>query len=170
MFNGITTLQCAQAPTKSTAGLMGGMSESTFPDPAMVFTAGSSAGELERIPPQFLKLLKEKGKYTKEVIENIVANNGSVQQLDFLTDHEKLVFKNAFEIDQWVIFRMAKARQKYICQGQSLNFFIAENENTETLLSDLMSACVLDEDILSQYYIYTRSGVVISGECVACSA
>ena len=160
----------ASAPTKSTAGLMGGMSDSTFPDPAMVFTAGSAAGELDRIPPLFLKLLKEKGKYTKEVIENIVANNGSVQQLDFLSDHEKLVFKNAFEIDQWVIFRMAKARQKYICQGQSLNFFIAENENTETLLSDLMSACVLDEDILSQYYIYTRSGVVISGECVACSA
>ena len=164
------THRTASAPTKSTAGLMGGMSESTFPDPAMVFTAGSAAGELDRIPPQFLKLLKEKGKYTKEVIENIVANNGSVQQLDFLSDHEKLVFKNAFEIDQWVIFRMAKARQKYICQGQSLNFFIAENENTETLLSDLMSACVLDEDILSQYYIYTRSGVVISGECVACSA
>ena len=164
------THRTASAPTKSTAGLMGGMSESTFPDPAMVFTAGSAAGELDRIPPQFLKLLKEKGKYTKEVIENIVANNGSVQQLDFLSDHEKSVFKNAFEIDQWVIFRMAKARQKYICQGQSLNFFIAENENTETLLSDLMSACVLDEDILSQYYIYTRSGVVISGECVACSA
>ena len=164
------THRTASAPTKSTAGLMGGMSESTFPDPAMVFTAGSAAGELDRIPPQFLKLLKEKGKYTKEVIENIVANNGSVQQLDFLSDHEKLVFKNAFEIDQWVIFRMSKARQKYICQGQSLNFFIAENENTETLLSDLMSACVLDEDILSQYYIYTRSGVVISGECVACSA
>lgn len=164
------THRTTSAPTKSTAGLMGGMSESTFPDPAMVFTAGSAAGELDRIPPQFLKLLKEKGKYTKEVIENIVANNGSVQQLDFLSDHEKLVFKNAFEIDQWVIFRMAKARQKYICQGQSLNFFIAENENTETLLSDLMSACVLDEDILSQYYIYTRSGVVISGECVACSA
>ena len=164
------THRTASAPTKSTAGLMGGMSESTFPDPAMVFTAGSAAGELDRIPPQFLKLLKEKGKYTKEVIENIVANNGSVQQLDFLSDHEKLVFKNAFEIDQWVIFRMAKARQKYICQGQSLNFFIAENENTETLLSDLMSACVLDDDILSQYYIYTRSGVVISGECVACSA
>ena len=164
------THRTASAPTKSTAGLMGGMSESTFPDPAMVFTAGSAAGELDRIPPLFLKLLKEKGKYTKEVIENIVANNGSVQQLDFLSDHEKLVFKNAFEIDQWVIFRMAKARQKYICQGQSLNFFIAENENTETLLSDLMSACVLDEDILSQYYIYTRSGVVISGECVACSA
>ena len=164
------THRTASAPTKSTAGLMGGMSESTFPDPAMVFTAGSAAGELDRIPPLFLKLLKEKGKYTKEVIENIVANKGSVQQLDFLSDHEKLVFKNAFEIDQWVIFRMAKARQKYICQGQSLNFFIAENENTETLLSDLMSACVLDEDILSQYYIYTRSGVVISGECVACSA
>ena len=164
------THRTASAPTKSTAGLMGGMSESTFPDPAMVFTAGSAAGELDRIPPLFLKLLKEKGKYTKEVIENIVAHKGSVQQLDFLSDHEKLVFKNAFEIDQWVIFRMAKARQKYICQGQSLNFFIAENENTETLLSDLMSACVLDEDILSQYYIYTRSGVVISGECVACSA
>lgn len=80
----------------------------------------------------------------------------------------KLVFKNAFECDPFVNFRYAKNRQKYLCQGQSLNFFLPNNENTEQVLSDLMTACVLDENILSQYYVYTRSGVVISDECVSC--
>lgn len=164
------THRTAQAPTKSTAGLMGGMSESTSADPAWVFTAGSAAGELPRIPPIFLEVMKEKGKYNQETIDDIIKHLGSVQHVDWLDDHEKLVFKNAFEIDPWVVLRHAKYRQKYLCQGQSLNFYLAENEKTEDLISDLMSACAMDEDILSQYYIYTRSGVVISDECVACSA
>lgn len=59
------THRTAQAPTKSTAGLMGGMSESTSADPAMAYTAGSAAGEIARIPPVFLELMKEKESITK---------------------------------------------------------------------------------------------------------
>ena len=103
-------------------------------------------------------------------ITDIINHVGSVQHVDWLYPLEKLVFKNAFECDPFATFRYAKQRQKYLCQGQSLNFFIPDNDNTESLLSNLMTACVLDEDILSQYYVYTRSGIVISDECVACSA
>ena len=164
------THRTAQAPTKSTAGLMGGMSESTSADPAMAYTAGSAAGEIARIPPVFLELMKEKGVYNQDTITDIIQHVGSVQHVDWLYDHEKQVFKTAFEIDPWVVFRHAVRRQKYLCQGQSLNFYLPENDQTEDLISDLMSACAMEEEILSQYYIYTRSGVVISDECVACSA
>ena len=162
------THRTAIAPTKSTAGLLGGMSESVFVDPAMAFTAGSVVGELARIPPVFLDLMKTKGVYNQETITDIINHVGSVQHVDWLDTHEKLIFKNAFECDPFVNFRYAKNRQKYLCQGQSLNFFLPNNENTEQVLSDLMTACVLDENILSQYYVYTRSGVVISDECVSC--
>ena len=164
------THRTAQAPTKSTAGLMGGMSESTSADPAMAYTAGSAAGEIARIPPVFLELMKEKGVYNQDTITDIIQHVGSVQHVDWLDDHEKQVFKTAFEIDPWVVFRHAVRRQKYLCQGQSLNFYLPENDQTEDLISDLMSACAMEEEILSQYYIYTRSGIVISDECVACSA
>lgn len=164
------THRTAQAPTKSTAGLMGGMSESTSADPAMAYTAGSAAGEIARIPPVFLELMKEKGVYNQDTITDIIQHVGSVQHVDWLDDHEKQVFKTAFEIDPWVVFRHAVRRQRYLCQGQSLNFYLPENDQTEDLISNLMSACAMEEEILSQYYIYTRSGVVISDECVACSA
>lgn len=164
------THRTAIAPTKSTAGLMGGMSESVFQDPAWVFTAGSSVGELPRIPPVFLQLMKDKGVYNQETITDIIQHLGSVQHVDWLDDHEKQVFKNAYECYPYWNYLLARERQKYLCQGQSLNFFIPDNEHTEELLSDLMTVCALDEEILSVYYVYMRNGVVIKDECTACSA
>ena len=163
------THRTALAPTKSTAILMGGVSESTFPDPAAVFTAASSVGELSRIIPEFYKVLLKYGKYNDEVVNSIVNNFGSVQHLDFLTKEEKNVFKNAFEIDQEVILRRASLRQKYLCQGQSLNFYVPQDA-CETAVSKLISKAILDPDILSVYYAYSRSGVTVSDECIACQA
>lgn len=43
--------------------------------------------------------------------------------MDFLDDHIKAVFKTAIEINQdWVVY-LGGSRQKYLCQGQSLNVF-----------------------------------------------
>ena len=162
------THRIAYAPTKSTSLLMGGVSESWFPDPAWVFEATSSVGELSRIPPVIYERMKEKGVYSQETLNDIIANLGSVQHVDWLTDAEKLVFLNAFEMDQMILFRRAMLRQKYTCQGQSLNFYVPE-DGSEDLIAELMTAVFLHEDCLAQYYIYSRSGVVVRDECVACS-
>lgn len=163
------THRIAYAPTKSTSLLMGGVSESWFPDPAWVFEATSSVGELSRIPPIIYELMKEKGVYSQDTLNDIIANLGSVQHVDWLTDEEKLVFLNAFEMDQMILFRRAVLRQKYTCQGQSLNFYVPE-DGSEDLIAELMTAVYLHEECLAQYYIYSRSGVVVKDECVACSA
>jgi ribonucleoside-diphosphate reductase alpha chain len=47
-----------------------------------------------------------------------------VQHLDCLDDHEKAVFKTAFEIDQRWLVEHAADRAPYICQSQSLNIFL----------------------------------------------
>lgn len=159
----------ALAPTKSTSNLMGGVSESVFPDPGMVFEQGSSAGGLFRIVPEFYKIMKERGQYKQEVIDDIIKHVGSVQHLGWLTDHDKLVFKTAFEVDQDAILRYASQRQKYLTQGQSLNFFVSE-DGDEDRIAELHTKAFLDENILALYYIYSRSGVIISGECLACEA
>ncbi len=163
------THRTALAPTKSTANLMGGVSESWMPDPAIIWDAGSSVGELRRICGPFYELMKERGQYTPETIQSIIDNVGSVQHLDWLTEHEKLVYLNAFEMDQEILRRRASKRQKHLCQGQSLNFFVSE-DGCEEQVSRLITKCVLDENCFSQYYIYSRSGVVVRDECVACSA
>ena len=163
------THRTALAPTKSTSLLMGGVSESWMPDPAMVWDAGSAVGELRRITPVIYELMKERGVYSEETINDIIAHVGSVQHVDWLTDDEKLVFLNAFEMDQEILLRRASNRQKWLCQGQSLNFFVPEN-GCEEKVAQLMTRVLCDENILSQYYIYSRSGVIVKDECIACAA
>lgn len=163
------THRTALAPTKSTSLLMGGVSESHFPDPGMVFDAGSAAGDLRRIVPEIYKLMQERGVYCEATINDIIEHVGSVQHVTWLDDHEKAVFKTAFEMDQLVLLRYASQRQKYICQGQSINFFVPEDGGEEAV-ARLMSKAALDEEILSVYYIYSRSGVIVSDECIACQA
>lgn len=163
------THRTALAPTKSTSLLMGGMSESVFPDPGMVFEQGSAAGGMFRIVPEMHKIMVERGVYNKETLDDIVAHIGSVQHVTWLTDHEKDVFKTAFEVDQFVILRYASVRQPFICQGQSLNFFVSEDGDEERIAA-LHREAFLDENILSLYYIYSRSGVIVSSVCSACEA
>ena len=163
------THRTAYAPTKTTSLLMGGVSESWFPDPGMVFDAGSSVGELRRIPPEFLKLMIRKGVYSEETVQDIINNLGSCQHADWITEEEKLVFLNGFEMDQRILLRQCSQRQKWTCQGQSLNFYVSEN-GSEEFIAELLTMVLLDDNIFSQYYIYSRSGVVVKDECVSCSA
>lgn len=163
------THRTASAPTKSTALLMGGVSESWFPDPGMVFDSESAVGGLRRIPPALYELMVERGVYSPETVQDIIEHLGSVQHVSWLDDEEKLVFLNAFEMDQRILLRHASQRQRWICQGQSLNFYVPE-DGSEDLVAELMTRVLLDPNILSQYYIYSRSGVVVRDECLACSA
>ena len=94
------THRIAIAPTKSTANLMGGVSEGINPDPAMVYTTSGAAGEMDRINPVLLKIMKARSVYTKAVVSDLADKQGSVQHVDWLDDHEKSVFKTAFEINQ----------------------------------------------------------------------
>ena len=67
--------------------------------------------------------LEKLDKNTQEVWTSIITNGGSVQHLDFLSQEIKDVFKTAIELDQIKIVEQAADRQKYLCQGQSLNVF-----------------------------------------------
>lgn len=163
------THRTAYAPTKTTSLLMGGVSESWFPDPGMVFDAGSSVGELRRITPVIYELMKTKGVYSEATVNNIIEHLGSVQHVDWLTDEEKLVFLDGFEMDQRILLRHHIQRQRHTCQGQSLNFYVSE-EGSEDLVAELMTIVLTHPDCLSQYYIYSRSGVVVKDECVTCQA
>lgn len=163
------THRTAIAPTKSTSILMGCVSESWLPDPLMIFDADSAVGEIRRIPPAFLAKMKERGVFNDKTISELIKNNGSAQKCGFLTPHEKLVFKNAYEIDNHLYIRRAGLRQKYICQGQALNCFIPENAS-EDYVSSLVTHALLNPNVLSLYYFYFKNGLIISDECVNCHA
>lgn len=158
----------AVAPTKSTALIMGGISEGINPDPAMTYTQLTPAGEVDRANPALLALMKAEGVYDKKHFSQVVDAQGSVQHVDWLTDEEKEVFKTAFEINQKDIIRLAASRQKEIDQGQSLNLFFSADED-ENYIAEVHQEAFENEDILGLYYCYSKAGVAASkGECTAC--
>lgn len=70
-------------------------------------------------------LLESKQANTQEIWSGIIANDGSVSEVDCLSDYEKDVFDTAMEIDQTWLIQHAADRQPYICQAQSLNLFFS---------------------------------------------
>lgn len=130
----------------------------------------TAAGEVDRVIPEFLKLLKERGLYTKKILDDIKEHSGSVQHVTWLSDAEKAVFKTAFEINQKTLLRLAATRAKKgrIDQWQSLNLFFAADEDP-AYIAEMHREAFLDEHILGLYYIYTQAGVkAAKGECEAC--
>jgi ribonucleoside-diphosphate reductase alpha chain len=113
----------AIAPTASISIIAGNSSPGIEPYAANSFTQKTLTGSFNVRNKNLVKLLQEKGKNTEETWSSITTNEGSVQHLDFLDDHEKMVFKTAQEIDQFWLIDLAADRSEYICQAQSLNLF-----------------------------------------------
>jgi len=112
----------AIAPNANSSSIAG-TSPSVEPIKANAFVHRTRAGSHLIKNRHLSELLNGYGQDTDEVWNSIIANNGSVNHLDFLSAHEKNVFKTAIEIDQNAIVRLGGQRAKYICQSQSLNVF-----------------------------------------------
>ena len=102
-----------------------GTSPSIEPLKANAYTHRTRAGS-HLVKNKYLEeVLEEKGKNTDKVWTDIITNGGSVQHLSFLNENEKNVFKTAIEIDQMKIVDQAGTRQRFLCQGQSVNLFFS---------------------------------------------
>lgn len=139
-----TTLT-AIAPTTSSAFILGQVSQSIEPIWSNNYVKDVSKTKVT-IRNEYLEaLLEEKGMNTREVWIDIRNHDGSVQHLDFLSDHEKDVFKTFSEIDQYVVLDQAAIRQQFVDQSQSLNIMV----------NPTMSA----KDINELYLFAWRNGV-----------
>ena len=117
----------AIAPTASISIIAGNASPGIEPIAANVFLQKTLSGSFIVRNRHLQIVLAEKGKDTDEVWSTITLNKGSVQNLDFLTEQEKAVFKTAFELDQRWVVEHAADRTPFICQSQSVNVFLAAN-------------------------------------------
>jgi ribonucleoside-diphosphate reductase alpha chain len=164
----------ALPPTKSTAIIQGGISEGINPVFANVFKQDTAGGTIYRINPILLPIMKERNAYNKETMKRIEKSQGSVQGEDWLSEHEKEVFKTAFELNQETVLLMGSHRQEAMgqrAQGQSLNLFYPM-EATEEEISRHHSIAFEDPHIHSLYYIHSLNkeskNKVNRNECVAC--
>lgn len=141
-------------PTKSTCEIMAGASEGIGLDTAMAFTKQSAGGEFFRVNKVLLELIKKKGLALEDIVGELVDSRGSVQKVSWLTDHEKAVFRTAFEVPMEAYLQLCSQRQKYIDQAQSINLYFTSND-TEEYISKIHKLAFEDENILSLYYIYS---------------
>jgi ribonucleoside-diphosphate reductase alpha chain len=128
----------AVAPNASSSIIMGNTSPSIEPFRANAYRQDTLSGSSLNKNKHLDKIIKEKcDKNSKldynEVWSSIIANDGSIQHLDFLTDWEKDVFKTSMEIDQRWVIQHASDRQTYIDQAQSLNLFFRPDANIKYL-------------------------------------
>ena len=112
----------AIAPNAS-SGVILSTSPSIEPLKANAYTHRTRAGSFLVKNKYLEELLKQKGQSNDATWTSIITKKGSVQHLPFLTEGEKAIFKTADELDQNWVVQHAADRQKYICQGQSVNLF-----------------------------------------------
>ena len=128
----------AIAPNASSSILMGNTSPSIEPLRANAYRQDTLSGSSLNKNKWLDKIIKEaidgnsKLDY-QDVWSSIIANDGSVQHLDFLDDWTKDVFKTSMEIDQRWVIQHAADRQQYIDQAQSLNVFFRPDTSIKYL-------------------------------------
>lgn len=121
----------AIAPTATNSTIMGeklegvedvgGLTPALEASYEMVYTQKTKSGRFKVTAPKLVKVLQAHGKFNSTVIDSIFDNKGSVQHLDFLTEHERSYLRTAREYDQRHIVEVAAIAQEHICQAISLN-------------------------------------------------
>lgn len=116
------SLLVAPMPTASTAQIMGN-NESFEPYTSNLYTRAVLSGNYVIVNNHLINELKSRNLFSNELIEKIMLNKGSVQNLN-LPDDIKQVYKTSWELSQKCIIQLAIDRGPFICQSQSLNLFV----------------------------------------------
>lgn len=124
----------AIAPNASSSLIMGNTSASIEPMPANAYRQDTLSGAFLNKNKYLDKIITKEAEDKKDgwaddVWSSIIANDGSVQHLNWLDDDTKAVYKTAMEIDQRWVIDLAADRQQFIDQAQSLNVFFRPTAN-----------------------------------------
>lgn len=128
----------AIAPNASSSIIMGNTSPSVEPYRANAYRQDTLSGASFYKNKYLDKIIKEASESEDKIDyeatwSSIIANDGSVQHLEWMSEWVKEVFKTSMEIDQRWIIEHAADRQEYIDQAQSINLFFRPNINIKYL-------------------------------------
>lgn len=111
----------AIAPTVTSGFILDQTSQGIEPRLSNYYVDDIAKGKYTIINPYLKRVLAQYGRDDDATWDSILSNEGSVQHLGFLSQHERDVFKTFPEISPMEIVDQAADRQPYIDQGQSLN-------------------------------------------------
>jgi len=118
------SLLVAPMPTASTAQILGN-NESFEPYTQNLYVRRVLSGEFVQVNKHLLRDLIERGLWTDDTRMQLIAHNGSVQNIDMPADIKEL-YKTVWEIKQRHVLDMAADRGAYIDQSQSLNIHMTD--------------------------------------------
>jgi len=144
----------AIAPNAS-SGVILATSPSIEPLKANAYTHRTRAGSFLVKNVYLDEVLTRHGINNESTWTSIITNRGSVQHLPELTEGEKAIFKTAQELNQTWVIRHAADRQKYICQGQSVNLFFPSG--VEKSYVNKVHLMAWKEGLKGLYYLRTES-------------
>ncbi len=132
MKNGLrNSLLVAPMPTASTSQILGN-NECFEPFTSNIYSRRTNAGEFILVNKYLMSELQELGVWNDDLKNNIIANKGSIQHLDFLSEKLREKYKIVWEMPMKHLINLAVDRGPFICQSQSLNLWI-EDPNYKTL-------------------------------------
>ena len=117
------SLMIAPMPTASTSQIMGN-TEAFEPLTSNLYIRKVGAGDFPIVNTHLYNDLKQIGLWKKEVIDEIIMNNGSIQNIEYVPETIKKLYKTVWELPQKIIVDLAADRGAFIDQTQSLNIFM----------------------------------------------
>ena len=124
--NGLrNSLLIAPMPTASTSQILG-YNECFEPLTSNIYSRRTLAGEFVVVNKYLMKELINLGLWNEQIKNNIIANQGSVQQLSNIPEHIRNKYKIVWEIPMKHLIDMAADRGAFICQSQSLNLWMED--------------------------------------------
>lgn len=157
------SLLIAIAPTATIASIVG-CYECIEPQISNLFKRETLSGEFLQVNRYLVAELKERGLWNEEMRTRLKLAEGSVQQMDELSDDLKQIYRTVWEIPMRGLIDMARDRNAYIDQSQSLNLFM-ESPNIGKLSSMYMYAW--KSGLKTTYYLRSRPATRIAKTTVA---
>jgi ribonucleoside-diphosphate reductase alpha chain len=167
------SLSIALMPTASTSQILGN-NECFEPFTSNLYVRHVLAGDFIIVNKYLVDDLMDIGLWNSEMRTHIIANNGSIQNVEGIPDEIKERYRTAWEIPQKTLINMSRDRAPFVCQSQSLNLFV--NDPTYARISS-MHVYAWKQGLKTGCY-YLRTKAVASAQkftveppsCTTCSA
>lgn len=117
------SLLIAPMPTASTAQILSN-NESIEPYTSNIYTRRVLAGEFPVINKYLFRDLHKLGLWKHDILNQVIANKGSIQQIGEIPKDLKELYRTVWEISQKILIDMAADRAPFIDQSQSMNLFM----------------------------------------------
>lgn len=136
-----------------------GNNESNEPFTSNIYARKVLSGEFMMVNKHLIKDLISVGLWNNDMRELIMSYKGSVQPIEIIPEDIRSRYKTVWEMKQRPLLDMAAERSAFICQSQSMNLFIPNDEKmNQTLTTSLMYGWKKGLKTLS-YYIRTKAAL-----------